>query len=41
MNHVKAYAAQTAQTPLAPFSIERREPLPNDVAIDIKSLRQS
>lgn len=31
----KAYAAQSATTPLAPFSIERREPLPSDVEIDI------
>lgn len=31
----KAFAAQTATSPLAPFSIERREPLPTDVAIDI------
>ena len=32
---IKAYAAQTAQSPLAPFSIERREPTDDDVAIDI------
>lgn len=31
----KAYAAQSADTPLAPFGFERRDPLPNDVAIDI------
>jgi uncharacterized zinc-type alcohol dehydrogenase-like protein len=31
----KAYAAQTAGAPLAPFQIERREPKPNDVLIDI------
>jgi uncharacterized zinc-type alcohol dehydrogenase-like protein len=31
----KAFAAQTAETPLAPFSIDRREPGPNDVEIDI------
>jgi uncharacterized zinc-type alcohol dehydrogenase-like protein len=31
----KAYAAQSATSPLAPFSIERREPLPTDVEIDI------
>lgn len=31
----KAYAARSATTPLAPFSIERREPGPKDVAIDI------
>ncbi|WP_419729980.1 NAD(P)-dependent alcohol dehydrogenase [Lichenicola sp.] len=29
------YAAQTAQTPLAPFSFERRDPGPNDIRIDI------
>jgi alcohol dehydrogenase (NADP+) len=32
---VKAFAAQSATTPLTPFSIERREPGPKDVAIDI------
>ncbi len=31
----KAYAAQSATTPLAPYSFDRREPGPNDVAIDI------
>ena len=31
----KAWAAQSAATPLAPFSIHRREPQPNDVVIDI------
>jgi alcohol dehydrogenase (NADP+) len=31
----KAYAAQSPTTPLAPFSIERREPGPKDIAIDI------
>jgi uncharacterized zinc-type alcohol dehydrogenase-like protein len=31
----KAYAAQSPTTPLAPFSLERRDPGPNDVAIDI------
>ncbi len=30
-----AYAAQSATTPVAPFTIERREPGPHDVAIDI------
>lgn len=30
-----AYAAQTATSPLAPFSIDRREPLEHDVGIDI------
>jgi uncharacterized zinc-type alcohol dehydrogenase-like protein len=29
------YAAQSATTPLAPFSFSRREPLPTDIAIDI------
>ncbi|THD64069.1 NAD(P)-dependent alcohol dehydrogenase [Phenylobacterium sp.] len=33
--HVHAYAAQSATSPLAPFSFERREPGPHDVAIDI------
>jgi uncharacterized zinc-type alcohol dehydrogenase-like protein len=31
----KAYAAQSATTPLAPFSLARRDPLPTDVQIDI------
>jgi uncharacterized zinc-type alcohol dehydrogenase-like protein len=31
-----AYAAQNAHTPLAPWSIERREPGPRDVLIDIE-----
>ena len=31
----KSYAAQAATTPLAPFDIERREPTPDDVVIDI------
>ncbi|MBB4085610.1 MULTISPECIES: NAD(P)-dependent alcohol dehydrogenase [Sphingomonas] len=31
----KAYAAQSATTPLAPFSFERRDPGAKDVAIDI------
>lgn len=30
-----AYAAQSADSPLAPFSFERRNPGPHDVAIDI------
>lgn len=34
MSH-RAYAAQSASSPLAPFSIERREPLARDVVIDI------
>ena len=32
---VKAYAAQAADQPLAPFAITRREPGPRDVVIDI------
>jgi uncharacterized zinc-type alcohol dehydrogenase-like protein len=31
----KAYAAQSAKSPLAPHAIKRREPLPADVQIDI------
>jgi uncharacterized zinc-type alcohol dehydrogenase-like protein len=31
----KAWAAQSATTPLAPASIQRRDPLPTDVVIDI------
>jgi alcohol dehydrogenase (NADP+) len=31
----KAYAAKSATTPLAPFTIERRDPLPTDVALEI------
>jgi uncharacterized zinc-type alcohol dehydrogenase-like protein len=31
----KAYAAQTAASPVAPYSIERRKPTGDDVAIDI------
>ena len=31
----QGYAAQSATTPLAPFTFERREPRANDVAIDI------
>ena len=31
----KSWAAQSATSPLAPFSIQRREPLPGDVAIEI------
>jgi uncharacterized zinc-type alcohol dehydrogenase-like protein len=33
--HAHAYAAPSATSPLAPFSFERREPGPHDVAIDI------
>lgn len=35
MSQVKAYAAQSATTPLAPHTIERRDPRPDDVAIKI------
>jgi uncharacterized zinc-type alcohol dehydrogenase-like protein len=31
----RAYAAQTAKSPLAPFTLTRRDPFPTDVAIDI------
>jgi uncharacterized zinc-type alcohol dehydrogenase-like protein len=31
----RAYAAQTATTPLAPWTLERRAPGPSDVALDI------
>jgi len=31
----RSWAAQSASSPLAPFSIQRREPLPGDVVIDI------
>ena len=31
----RAFAAQSATSPLAPLSIERREPLPSDVGIEI------
>lgn len=33
MSETKAYAAQEATTPLAPFSIDRRDPKPHDVQI--------
>jgi uncharacterized zinc-type alcohol dehydrogenase-like protein len=36
MPSTKAYAAQSADTPLAPFSIQRREIGPQDVKIDIQ-----
>ena len=32
---VKSWAAQSATASLAPFSIPRRDPLPDDVVIDI------
>ncbi len=31
----RAYAAQTSTSPLGPFAIERRDPTPDDVVIDI------
>ncbi len=36
MISAKSYAAQTATIPLAPFSIERRDPGPSDIAIQIE-----
>ncbi|HEY0368620.1 MAG TPA: NAD(P)-dependent alcohol dehydrogenase, partial [Chthoniobacterales bacterium] len=35
MNQIKAFAAQSPSSPLAPFSIERREPTATDVEFDI------
>lgn len=35
MSATNAYAAQNATTPLAPFTIERREPGPEEVSIEI------
>jgi alcohol dehydrogenase (NADP+) len=35
MPAIKGYAALAAKEPLKPFSFERRDPLPNDVQIDI------
>ena len=35
MIHVKAYAATDAEAPLAPFSLDRRDPGPHDIQIDI------
>lgn len=35
MSNTKAYAAQSATTPLAPWSFERRAPKPHDVQIEI------
>src|SRR5579884_660356 len=32
---IRAYAARSATSPLAPFTLQRREPLPHDVVIDI------
>jgi uncharacterized zinc-type alcohol dehydrogenase-like protein len=36
MSQTKAYAAQTAKSPLTPFSIDRRDPREHDIVIDIK-----
>ncbi len=36
MSSTKSYAAQDATTPLAPWTINRRDPKPHDVQIDIK-----
>ena len=35
MNRTKAFSALSATSPLAPFSIDRRDPLPTDVQIEI------
>ena len=35
MIETKAYAAQSPQSPLAPFVIDRRDPGPDDVQIQI------
>uniref|UniRef100_UPI003593A84C alcohol dehydrogenase catalytic domain-containing protein n=1 Tax=Pricia sp. TaxID=2268138 RepID=UPI003593A84C len=35
MSDVKAYAAQDATSSLAPFTIDRREPGPHDISIEI------
>jgi uncharacterized zinc-type alcohol dehydrogenase-like protein len=35
MSKTLAYAAPSASTPLAPFTVERREPGPHDVLIDV------
>ncbi len=32
---IRAYAAKSATTPMAPYSLTRRDPLPGDVVIDI------
>ncbi len=36
MSQVKAFAAQSATSPLTPYSFTRRDPLPDDVEIDIQ-----
>jgi uncharacterized zinc-type alcohol dehydrogenase-like protein len=35
MIHVKGYAAQSADSPISPFSFERRNPGPDDIQIEI------
>jgi uncharacterized zinc-type alcohol dehydrogenase-like protein len=35
VRRARAWAAQSATSPLAPFSIDRRDPLPDDVVIEI------
>ena len=35
MSSTRSYAAQAATTPLAPFTIERRDPKPHDVQLEI------
>jgi uncharacterized zinc-type alcohol dehydrogenase-like protein len=35
VRQARAWAAQSATSPVAPFAIDRREPLPDDVVIDI------
>ena len=35
MYSTKAYAARAANSPLGPFSVDRREPMPNDIQLDI------
>ena len=36
MSKCKGYAAMTAKAPLAPYSVERRQPGEYDLVIDIK-----
>lgn len=36
MSSVKAYGAESATTPIVPLTIERREPKPHDVQIEIR-----
>ena len=36
--NVSGYAAQSADTPAAPWEFERRDPRPDDVVIDMASL---